>query len=91
MTTIRGDVLFVVLHRLCGPSNRWVPEAEVRREWYREMARRLGLSLRTVVNIERGTAGLAPRTVRAWLALRGTPAADTQPADVTAHTEQENS
>ncbi len=46
-----------------------------------EMAERLGLSLRTVVNIERGTAGLAPRTVRAWLRVRGTVPTGTQTAE----------
>jgi len=47
-----------------------------------EMARRLGLSLRTVVNIETGTVGLAPRTVRAWLALRSGPQGATAPPDI---------
>ena len=35
-----------------------------------EMAGLLGVSLRTVVALETGTAGLAPRTVRAWGRLR---------------------
>ncbi len=43
-----------------------------------EMARRMECSRRTVVNIESGTAGLAPKTVRAWLRLReGAPTAET--------------
>jgi DNA-binding XRE family transcriptional regulator len=55
-----------------------------------EMGRVMGVSLRTVVNMETGTRGLAPRTIRAWGRLREAWRAtvehgaqpETQPADM---------